>query len=420
MPRKVVIVNPENAPTIPKTQKIEDGKLTITAKVEKVSAEHDEMTLEKLKVSKELRRGLEVGLFGRNDEPRTIKIKSGTINPEIDNMARLEHEFILDRKGRGCAESTIYTYRKHFDTIFDFLAYSYGRQGGKVVMDALKTENWPSHRELGAAMPIIVLETDNIATYYQDYLREKLERNEQSVISAMRHFKAIVYFAQDNGWIKEYKIHIKDVPPDIKSTFTVRELEELTRKPKSDDFVAYRCWVMIKYLMATGNRISSVLALNVGDIDFEENAITVNVQKNKKPKLMPLHSSLRKILRDYINYYRCDDDKEPLTEEPLFCNAYGGRLAYDSAKDAMADYFESRNVKWEGFHKFRHSYAANWIRDGGNPLMLKEQLGHSSLAMTNRYANIYGMATKDEAEEHSLIKKVNDKSGRKAIKKRVD
>ena len=420
MPRKVQIVKPENAPEYEKTKVLEDGKLTIGVKVEHAPTEHSEMTQEILERNRQLRRGLEVGLFGVNHEPRTVKIKSAVINPEIDNMTRLEHEFILNRKGKGDADSTIYGYRKHFDTIFDFLGYSYGRQSGEVVMDALRTENFPSQREIGASMPIIVLETDNIATYYQDYLREKRGRSEQSIISAMRHFKAIVRFAQENGWVKEYKIHIKDIQPDIKPTFSQYELAELTRRPKTEDFVAYRCWVLIKYLMATGNRISSALALNVGDTDFEENAITVNIQKNKKPKLMPLHPSLRKILRDYIHYYRCDDEGQPLFDEPLFCNAYGGRLAYHSAKDAMADYFEARKVQWEGFHKFRHSYAANWIRDGGNPLMLKEQLGHSSLAMTNRYANIYGMATKDEAEQHSLISKVSDKSGRKAIKKRED
>jgi len=420
MPRKVQIVKPDNAPEIPKTQKIEDGKLTIGVKVEHAPSEASEMTQEILERNRELRRGLEVGLFGRNDTPRTVKIKSAVINPEVDTLTRLEHEFILNRKGKGDTDATIRTYIHHFHTIYDFLGYSYGRQSGKVAMDAVRTENFPSQRELGASMPIIVLETDNIATYYQDYLKEKRELAEQTVISAMRHFKAIVRFAQDNGWVRDYKIHIKDKQPDIKKTFTTYELAELTRRPKTEDFVAYRCWVMIKYLMATGNRISSLLALNVADIDFEENAITVNIQKNKKPKLMPLHPSLRKILRDYIHYYRCDDDGQPLIDEPLFCNAYGGRLAYESAKDAMKDYFEARNVQWEGFHKFRHSYAANWIRDGGNPLMLKEQLGHSSLAMTNRYANIYGMATKDEAEQHSLISKVSDKSGRRALKKRED
>ena len=268
MPRKVQIVKPENAPEYEKTKVLEDGKLTIGVKVEHAPTEHSEMTQEILERNRQLRRGLEVGLFGVNHEPRTVKIKSAVINPEIDNMTRLEHEFILNRKGKGDADSTIYGYRKHFDTIFDFLGYSYGRQSGEVVMDALRTENFPSQREIGASMPIIVLETDNIATYYQDYLREKRGRSEQSIISAMRHFKAIVRFAQENGWVKEYKIHIKDIQPDIKPTFSQYELAELTRRPKTEDFVAYRCWVLIKYLMAckwvllSSNYLYSTLSLN--------------------------------------------------------------------------------------------------------------------------------------------------------------
>lgn len=50
--------------------------------------------------------------------------------------------------------------------------------------------------------------------------------------------------------------------------------------------------------------------------------------------------------------------------------------------------------------------------------MLREQLGHTSLAMTNRYANLYGMATRKEAEEHSLINQMPQKQGRSVIKKR--
>ena len=113
---------------------------------------------------------------------------------------------------------------------------------------------------------------------------------------------------------------------------------------------------------------------------------------------------------------RSDETGLPKYDEPLFCNRTGGRLTYDGASDAMEDYFKHRCVKWCGFHKFRYSYATFWIRDGGNPLLLKEQLGHSSLAMTNRYVLMTGIATKAEAEQHSLIKKVPEKTGRKAIK----
>ena len=123
MPKKVEISKPENSPDRPKTQKWEDGNKTITAKVVLAPDEHTEMTLETLERNRELRRGLERGLFGVNREPRTIKIKSAIINPEVDNMARLEHEFILSRIGKGDAESTINTYHHHFETIYDFLGY---------------------------------------------------------------------------------------------------------------------------------------------------------------------------------------------------------------------------------------------------------------------------------------------------------
>lgn len=388
----------------------------LSVKVETAAPTFEELTPELLARNQERFQGFQRGLFGENHEAGTVRIRTAKINPQVDNMLRLEKEFTLNRQGKHSSEDTIKSYKKNFNRIYDFLGYNYLRQGGEQWHEARK--DGLNSREIGASMPIIVLETENIASYFHDYLLNVRHLAEQTVLSAMRHFRAIVYFAQENKWIKEYPVEIHEVAPPIKPTFTTYEIEQMNRKPKTENFVEFRCYVMIKYMLATSNRIGSMLALNVEDIDFEENTITVNTQKNKKPKLMPLLPSLRKILKEYINYYRSDDDGNPLYDEPLFCNNYGQRLAYESARDAMEDYFKARGLEWKGFHKFRHSYAAFWIRDGGNPFMLKEQLGHSSLAMTNRYANLYGMATKEEAQEHSLIKKAADKAGRKAIKKR--
>lgn len=389
---------------------------TLSVKVETTPATFEEVTPELIAKNQQRFRGFQRGLFGENHEAGTVRVKTAQLNPEIDNLLRLEKEFMLHRQGKHSSEDTIKAYKKNFNRLYDFLGFNYLRQGREQIDDAIETG--VTAREIGASMPIMVLDTENLPSYFHDWLANTKGLAEQTVLSAMRHFRAIIYFAQENKWVREYPIQITEVAPPIKPTFTTYELEQMNRKPKQDNFVEYRCYVMIKYLLATSNRVSSMLALNVEDIDFEENTITVNTQKNKKPKLMPLHPSLRRILKEYIYYYRSDEDGNPRYGEPLFSNNYNQRLAYESARDAMRDYFEARNLEWHGFHKFRHSYAAFWIRDGGNPFMLKEQLGHSSLAMTNRYANLYGMAAKEEAEEHSLIKKAGDKSGRKAIKKR--
>lgn len=359
-------------------------------------------------------------LFGEDYEIGVIKIKKGQPDPQKITMLMLQNEFVLSQKAKGNSEETIKSYIKNFNRLFDFLGFQYLRQGLEVVEEVLEhNEKYGNIREIGASMPVIVFELPNFVAFFDDYLTNVREVSQQTVLSSKRHVKAIIYFAQEQGWVKDYGISIKEIKPEIKNTFSQSELIRISKKPKlrSDNFVEYRTWVMIQYLAATGNRIGSVLALDVGDIDFEEGSIKINRTKNNEPKLMPLIHDVRKILNEYI--LKCRTDRNtgmPLLNEPLFCNQFGDRLKYDGARDAFKDYFEARNVLWEGFHKFRHTYAANWIRDGGNPLMLKEQLGHSSLAMTNRYANIYGMATKEEAEEHSLTKKLNNKTGRTKLR----
>lgn len=358
-------------------------------------------------------------LFGEDYEVGAVKLKKGQPDPKKITMLKVQYEFILSQKARGNSEATIKSYIKNFNRIYDFLGFQYVKQNNAILNDVLEnTEKYGNPREIGASMPVLVFEIPNFMAFYQDYLNNVLQVSPQTALSSVRHVKAIIYYTQEQGWVRDYGIKIKELKPEIKNVFSQNELDKLGKKPKlrSDNYVEYRTWVMIQYLSATGNRIGSVLALNVSDIDFENNTIRVNVTKNNEPKLMPLIYSLRKILNEYIYRCRTDNDGVILYNEPLFCNAMDGtRLTYDGIRESFKDYFEERGVLWEGFHKFRHSYAANWIRDGGNPFMLKEQLGHSSLAMTNRYANIYGMATKKEAEEHSLTNRLPKKGTGKRI-----
>lgn len=391
-------------------------KVERAAEIPATVADAKQQTNEEIAKALEKYNGFARSLFGTDYEIGKVKLTKAEQNPYKITMLKVWQEFYLAQVARGNTEATIKTYEKHFNKVFEFLGFNYLMQGRAVADDAVERQIG-TVREIGAGMPVKVLELDNIQAYYIKYLKER-NLGQQSIISAQRHFRAIVYFAQEKGWIRQYNIKIKDIPPDPKTEFSDDELKKISRKPilREDNIAEYRCYVMVKYLLATGNRIGSVLALNVGDIDFEKSTIRVVVQKNRQPRVMPLTYDLRNILREWIYRCRSDSDGLPKYEEPLFCNRTGGRLTYDGASDAMEDYFKHRNVKWCGFHKFRYSYATFWIRDGGNPLLLKEQLGHSSLTMTNRYVLMTGTATKAEAEQHSLIKKVPEKTGRKAIK----
>jgi integrase/recombinase XerD len=385
-----------------------------------IEVEVDYNAIPSLPNTEELYRVFSQSIFGTDFEPAKVKVKRGQPNPNKITMFQVQREFLLEQSGRNNSLDTIKSYQKNFNRIFDFLGFQWLKQGKGAITEVLTNpEKYGTAREIGAAMPVVCFELEGFTAYYKDYLERIKLLKTQSVISALRHYRAIAYFCQSKNYIKRQDITIHGEEPEIKPVFTKYELDKLKKKPRKEDYVAYRTWVMIQYLTATGNRISSVLELNVGHIDFEGGTITVNRQKNRKPKLMPLTYDIRKVLNEFIYHYRSDENGMPLLKEPLFVERTGNdRLSYEGARTAFKAYFEERGVNWEGFHKFRYSYAAHWIKDGGNPFMLKEQLGHSSLTMTNRYASIFGMATKEEAEEHSLINKMGTKSGRKAMKMR--
>ena len=54
-------------------------------------------------------------------------------------------------------------------------------------------------------------------------------------------------------------------------------------------------------------------------------------------------------------------------------------------------------------HAFRHTFAVNYLRRGGSVFHLQKVLGHSSLEMTRRYANLVTADLQAVHERISLL-----------------
>jgi len=328
---------------------------------------------------------------------------------------KLEDMFISEQEGKNNSIHTIEYYKKCFQSLYKFLAFELP----KTVDDYKKVlDKYNSEADFGKILPIVTLEMDDFEKLYKDYLIDVREVNEQTINNLFRGYRAIAYYAMDNGWLTPRRISIKDIEPPIKQTYTAEEIERLLRKPNIDNFSEYRTWVMVCYLLATGNRVSSLISLKVGDIDLEEGFVNVNTQKNRTPIRIPLIKSIIPKLEEYIYEYRTNDKGVPLYNEPLFCNPYGEELTRDAVTKAIARYNQSRGVEKTSIHLFRHTFAKNWILDGGDIMTLQKMLGQKTLKMVQRYANLYSTDIKPKAEEHGLLNKVQEKTGRKKIKRR--
>ena len=255
--------------------------------------------------------------------------------------------------------------------------------------------------------------TKEIVIDFIEFLKKRNPKIRTTSINSYLHsLRAMLYYFMESGYTPHFKVKMVKSEKTIKETYSLDELERLLKKPdiKKCRFTEYRDWVMVCYLLATGNRLSTVSNLKIQDINFENNEITLRRVKNKKQYIIPLSSTLAKTLIEYLKIRK----GEP--SDYLFCNQYGAQLPKYGITSAIRRYNHSRGVTKTSVHLFRHTFAKNWILNGGDIFRLKNILGHSSLEMVKEYVNMFGGDLKRDFDKFNPLENMKTSVvGREAI-----
>jgi integrase/recombinase XerD len=171
-------------------------------------------------------------------------------------------------------------------------------------------------------------------------------------------------------------------PQNVLPSFPAQQIRLLVRwKPKGK--YQRRLHQIILFLIDTGARISEALGLRVRDVDLDNMLVTLD-GKGRKQRVVPFSLELRKVLFRYISDYQRKPESLLLATRNE--TMLGRRVMLRDVK---------RLCKRLGFdppartlHAFRHTFAVNYLRKGGSVFHLQKVLGHSTLEMTRRYANL--------------------------------
>lgn len=266
------------------------------------------------------------------------------------------------------------------------------------------------YKYFNADMPIDELDKEAFDNYVI-YLRETI-KNDVSINSYLRDLITTLHFLMDGGYVEKYKMQSIKVDKTPVETYTEEELEKLCRKPdmKKCSFAEYQSWVMTNFLLATGVRQRSLNNIKIKDLDLENAIVTLTVTKNRKTLIIPIEPHLRVILIEYLRYRQHKTD-----DEYLFTNIYGQQLTKSTGYHRLYEYNKARGVETTGLHRYRHTFAKQWILSGGNVVTLSKLLGHSSLEITQNYVNLLVSDMAKEVEEISILSKF---SGKERIKLR--
>lgn len=147
---------------------------------------------------------------------------------------------------------------------------------------------------------------------------------------------------------------------------------------------------ILSLFLGSGIRLGEMARILVKKINLKKQLIDIKRKGAKEDTVRVMDQAIQH-LRDYLDIRegRYTGSKEvPF----LFVTLYGGtaRPLSRRAIENLVTKYTAAFVQGEGIspHKLRHSFAADFIRNGGSIVLLRDQLGHSNIETTSLYTNL--------------------------------
>lgn len=226
-------------------------------------------------------------------------------------------------------------------------------------------------------------------------LAPKTLRNAWSIIRAFWNW-ASVEFGIDNPFkVDPIKAHSKPIRPLSRAEIDrILETCEYSATASTKIRSGYRYKrgtyrrdkAIILLFVDTGIRVSELCNANLCDLALENGRLLVNGKGNKQ-RYVYFGRVAGKALWAYISQRYPDNKPDQL--EPLFVQRDGfHRVNRHSIRLLLRRLGEKAGVDNVHPHRFRHTFAIEFIRNGGDVFTLQQLLGHSSLEMVKRYLQL--------------------------------
>ncbi len=267
---------------------------------------------------------------------------------------------------RNLSPNTVEAYSKDLQDFLDFLV---GKEGYEEV-DVGQIDN--------------LMIRGYLAQLLQDGYSRKTIARKLSSLRAFFKFLCIRDIIESNPAVQ---VSTPKQPKKLPNFLHIEEMERLIEGVSSPDPLGLRDRAIFELLYATGIRVSELVGMNVGDIDWGFKYIKV-FGKGRKERVVPVGHKALDALENYIDNGRPNLLEDPL-EKALFLNRFGTRLTARSVRRIIDKYIQQMAVTQKVTpHVFRHSFATHLLDRGADLRAVQELLGHANISSTQIYTHI--------------------------------
>ena len=139
--------------------------------------------------------------------------------------------------------------------------------------------------------------------------------------------------------------------------------------------------LILAMMYSSGLRVSEVINVRVGDLDFENNILKVKLAKGVKDRITILSKKIVRILKKYV--------KNKETGDYVFESVRGAKLSERSVQKIFTQALKKSEIKKKAScHSLRHSFATHLLESGTDIRYIQELLGHKRLETTQIYTKV--------------------------------
>jgi integrase/recombinase XerC len=285
---------------------------------------------------------------------------------------------------RNASQYTLKSYREDLSALANYLTEA---GGGKT--------------PLPGEITVLDLRGYVAAMHEAGYAKTTIARRLASLRSFFR-------FGQREGWSKSNPAKPLRNPRKGRSLphfLSADDIALLLESPPADQAMGLRDRAILETMYSAGLRVSEVVGLNDGDLDFEADVLRIR-GKGRRERLSPVGSYAVRALRRWFSKRKLNSREPAGASAPVFVNKFGHRLTTRSVGRMLEKYLKITGLDGRTTpHSLRHSFATHLLDRGADIRSVQELLGHKSLVTTQIYTHVSSAALRDAyAKAHPRAK----------------
>ena len=199
------------------------------------------------------------------------------------------------------------------------------------------------------------------------------------------------------------RIPIPKATVKLINTLSQEQIARLLTVCQASTSPGYRNLTIILLLLDTGIRVSKLVSIDLNDLNLSEGYIKIRRAKGNKERLVPIGSLVQRTLWKYVNHHRPQPITDRLTK--LFLSQDGLPLTKSGVQQMLRRCGKRAGITGVRCspHTFRHTFAKNYLLNGGDIFSLQKILGHSSLGSVRLYLNLFAGDVKRQHQRFSPV-----------------